>query len=84
MTFHHFYIVTNRRLLVQAAWRKEPRMTPGWPKGVGSYDCRLTDGSEVMVSCHPGCDDELVDGGPLDQDIVAFRRIPGQTYTTAH
>lgn len=58
------------------------RMTPGWPKAEGLYDCRLEDGREAMVRCHPYCDDYFEDGHHLDSNIVAFRRIPGQRYRT--
>jgi hypothetical protein len=60
----------------------QDRMTLGWPKAAGIYDCRLEDGREVMVDCHPYCDDLLPDGNHLDANIVAFRRIPGQHYRT--
>ena len=59
------------------------RMTPGWPKAEGVYDCRLEDGREVMVDCHPYCDDVIHESFEyLDSNIVAFRRIPGQRYRT--
>lgn len=60
-----------------ARWRQ------GQPRCVGLYVCRLADGRDVLLDYDPVGDSEIHPyGGLLDCEIVAFRRVSGQSYRT--
>ena len=63
----------------------EERWTSGYPEMIGHYDCKLEDGREEIVKCFPGGDSEIHPYMEiLNCGIVAYRRIPGQTYRSPH
>lgn len=65
--------------------RQRGRWTPGHPKMIGHYDCKLEDGRTEIVKYFPGSNSEIHPYMEiLNVGIVAHRRIPGIKYRSAY